>query len=113
MATSGAFSSYEVVVLRGAARPWSATWWRSVVGSALAAGACRWRVRPSQRSFSGAVVVAGFRAEATALRFAAAWAGWCGLAMAVRVRASQGARVWAVSVPVAWPGERGSGRVAP
>ena len=41
-------------------QPLAAPWWRSLVGSALAAGACRWRVRRSARSFTGAVVVVGF-----------------------------------------------------
>ena len=39
--------------------PLAAPWWRSLVGSALSAGACRWRLRASARAFSGAVLVAG------------------------------------------------------
>jgi hypothetical protein len=35
----------------------AAPWWHSLVGSALSAGACRWRLRASARAFSGAVVV--------------------------------------------------------
>lgn len=84
--------------------PLAAPWWRQVVGLALFAGACRWRVRASARSFSGAVLVAGFSSWASALAFAGAWAGWCGCAVAVRSRRSGGAPVFAVSVPVSWPG---------
>ncbi|WP_200383193.1 hypothetical protein, partial [Thiococcus pfennigii] len=87
--------------------PLAAPWWRSLVGSALAAGAVRWRVRASARSFSGAVIVAGFRSCGAAVAFAAAWSWWCGCAVALRRRASGGSVVWAVSVPVAWPGGRG------
>ena len=89
-------------VFLGSVVPRVACWWRVVVGSGLAAGACRWRVRPSSRSFSGAVIVAGFSCRSTALRFAAAWAGWCGVSCCVRPRSSGGVRVWAVSVPVLW-----------
>jgi hypothetical protein len=78
----------------------SAAWWRVVVGSALAFGACRWRLRASARSFSGAVVVAGFASQASAVRFGAAWGWWCGLSLCVRGFAGG---VWAVSVPVSAP----------
>lgn len=61
--------------------PLAAPWWRHLVGAALAAVA-----------------------------FAAAWAGWCGCAVALRRRVLGGAAVWAVSVPVSWPGGQGSGR---
>jgi hypothetical protein len=87
----------------------AAPWWRSLVGSALAAGACRWRVRGSGRSFSGAVVVVGFSSCGAAVAFAGSWAWWCGCSLALRRRVSGGSVVWAVSVPVAWPGGRGSG----
>jgi len=80
-------------------------WWRSVVGSGLAAGAVRWRVRSSLRSWSGAVVVVGFPSFAAASAFACSWAGRCGFSScAILRRSSRGSRVWAVSVPVAWPG---------
>jgi hypothetical protein len=84
--------------------PLCAAWWRRVVSLALFAGACRWRVRASARSFSGVVVVAGFSSFAAASAFASAFAGWSGLALAVRSRRSGSVRVFAVSVPVAWPG---------
>ncbi len=77
-----------------------APWWRSLVGSALAAGACRWRLRASSRAFSDAVVVAGFSSLATASAFAAAWGWACGCALCVR-RFSGG--VFGVSVPVSVP----------
>ncbi len=80
--------------------PLSAPWWRSLVGSALAAGAVRWRLRPSSRSFAGAVVVAGFSSPAAAAAFASAFGWWCGCALAVR-RFAGG--VWGVSVPVCAP----------
>ena len=83
-----------------------APWWRTLVGSALAAGACRWRVRTSARSFSGAVVQVGFRRRQAAIIFARAWGGWCGCKLALRRRISSGRVVWAVSVPVNWPGAR-------
>jgi hypothetical protein len=87
----------------------AAPWWRSLVGSALAAGACRWRVRGSGRSFSGAVVQVGFSSCGAAVAFAGSWAWWCGCSLALRRRVSGGSVVWAVSVPVCWPGGRGSG----
>lgn len=80
--------------------PLSAPWWRSLVGSALAAGAVRWRLRCSLRSFSGAVVVVGFSSSAAAAAFASAWGWWCGCSLAVR-RFAGG--VWGVSVPVCAP----------
>lgn len=80
--------------------PLSAPWWRAVTGHALAFGASRWRLRASTRSFSGAVVVVGFANQSAALRFAAAFSGWCGLSLAVR---RFGAALWGVSVPVAAP----------
>ena len=80
--------------------PLAAPWWRSLVGFGLRAGACRWRLRASSRSFAGAVVVVGFGSQASAASFASAWSGWCGLALAVR-RFAGG--VWGVSVPVAVP----------
>ena len=83
--------------------PLAAVWWRRVVGSALAAGACRWRLRRSGRAFSGAVVVAGFTSRRQAWAFASAWGWWCGCRLALRARRSRGVRVWAVSVPVAAP----------
>ena len=82
--------------------PLSAPCWRVLVGSALSAGACRWRVRASGRSFSGAVLVAGFSSQVAADAFAAAWSGWCGLSLAVRRFSGRGGvPVWGVSVPVA------------
>jgi hypothetical protein len=78
----------------------AAPWWRRLVGSALAAGACRWRLRASVRSFTAAVVVVGFSSPAAAAAFAAAWSGWVGFPLAVR-RFAGG--VWGVSVPVAVP----------
>ena len=83
--------------------PLSAPWWRSLVGSALAAGACRWRLRASARSFSGAVVVAGFSSSAAAAAFASAFGWWCGCSLAVRRFAGRSGPVWGVSVPVCAP----------
>jgi hypothetical protein len=80
--------------------PLSAPWWRSLVGSALAVGACRWRLRASSRAFSGAVVVVGFSSPAAAAAFASAWGWWCGCSLAVR-RFAGG--VFGVSVPVCAP----------
>lgn len=91
------------------ARPLAAPWWRSLVGHALLAGARRWRIRASARSFSGAVLVVGFNNCGSAVAFAAAWSWWVGCALALRRRSAGGATLWAVSVPVAWPGGRGSG----
>ena len=97
-------SSRAVVVSRGSlVSPLSAPWWRSLVGSALAAGACRWRVRSSRRSFSSAVVVVGFASSARASAFAAAWSGWVGFPLAVRRFAGRYGTVFGVSVPVAVP----------
>ena len=94
-----AASSGSFVVSRGSlVPPLSAPFWRSLVGSALSAGALRWRVRRSARSFSGFVVVAGFGSSAAAAAFASAWAGGCGLPLAVRAFAGG---MWGVSVPVA------------
>lgn len=96
--------SRALVVSRGSlVASLAAPWWRSLVGSALAAGACRWRVRRSVRSFSGAVVVAGFGCAAAARAFAAAWSGWVGFPVAVRRFAGRCGPVWGVSVPVAVP----------
>ena len=83
--------------------PLAAPWWRALVGSALAAGACRWRLRSSSRSFAGAVVVAGFSSPAVAAAFASAWGWWCGCALAVRRFAGRSGPVWGVSVPVCAP----------
>lgn len=80
--------------------PLAAPWFRVVVGHALRAGASRWRLRASSRSFSGAVVVVGFADQSTAAAFAAAFSGWCGLSLAVR---RFGLALWGVSVPVAAP----------
>lgn len=96
-------SSRSLVVSRGSALPLSAPWWRRLVGSALAAGACRWRVRASARSFSGAVVVAGFASSAAASAFAAAWSSWVGFPVAVRRFRGAAGPVFGVSVPVACP----------
>ncbi|TVR67149.1 MAG: hypothetical protein EA420_00910 [Candidatus Competibacteraceae bacterium] len=52
------------------------------------------------RSFSGAVVVVGFRSASAASAFAAAWSGWVGFPLAVRRFAGP---VFGVSVPVAVP----------
>lgn len=81
--------------------PLAAPWWRRVAGSGLSAGAVRWRVRLSSRSFSGAVVVVGFSCPSAAAVFAGAWSGWCGLSLAVRRFAGSAGPVWGVSVPVA------------
>lgn len=102
-AVAGSFSlvsSRAVVVPRGPL-PLLAPWWRRLVGSALAAGACRWRLRASARSFSAAVVVVGFSSPARASAFAAAWSGWVGFPLAVRRFAGRAGPVWGVSVPVA------------
>ena len=89
--------------------PLTAPWWRQLVGSAVWAGACRWRVRRSRQSFSGAVVQVGFARRPAAVAFARAWGWWCGCRLALRRRRSGGRTVWAVSVPVNWPGGQGSG----
>jgi hypothetical protein len=80
----------------------AAPWWRSLVGSALSAGACRWRLRASARAFSGAVVVAGFSSPAAAA-FASAGGWWCGCSLAVRRFRGRAGPVWGVSVPVCAP----------
>jgi hypothetical protein len=87
--------------LRGV--PLSAPWWRVLVGSALSAGALRWRLRASPRSFSGVVVVVGFASPAAASAFALTWSGWVGVAVAVRRFSCASGTVWGVSVPVAAP----------
>jgi len=87
-------------VCRSGVRPLVAPWWRSLVGSALSSGACRWRVRLSGRSFSGAVVVVGFRSSAAASVFASSWSGFVGFPCVVR---GFSCGVWGVSVPVAVP----------
>jgi hypothetical protein len=74
--------------------PLAAPWWRSLIGSALSAGACRWRLRASARAFSGAVLVAGFGCPAAAARFAASWGWWCGCSLGVRRFAGRGGPVW-------------------
>lgn len=91
-------------------RPLLAPWWRRLAGSALATGALRWRVRPSARSFSGAVLVAGFPCCGAAVAFAAAWSWYAGCALALRRRVSAGQVLWCVSVPVLWPPHQGSGQ---
>jgi len=92
------------VVSRGSlVLPLSAPWWRSLVGFALAAGACRWRLRASARSFSAAVVVVGFASSARASAFASAWSGWVGFPLAVRRFRGAAGPVFGVSVPVAVP----------
>ena len=98
-------SSRSFVVPRGSSvAPLAAPWWRSLVGSALGAGAVRWRVRASSRAFSGAVVVVGFASASAAAGFAGAWSGWVGFPVAVRRFAGRaGAPVFGVSVPVAVP----------
>ncbi len=97
-------SSRSLVVSRGSlVAPLSAPWWRSLVGSALSSGACRWRVRRSVRSFSGAVVVVGFSSASAASVFAGAWSGWVGFPCAVRRFAGAAGPVFGVSVPVAVP----------
>lgn len=104
MASFSLLSSRALVVSRGSrVSPLSAPWWRSLVGSALVAGACRWRVRSSSRSFSGAVLVVGFACFGRALRFASAWSRWCGFPLVVRRFAGRCGPVWGVSVPVAVP----------
>lgn len=93
--------SSSFVVSRGVLPPLAAAPWRRVVGSALFAGACRWRLRASARSFSGVVVVAGFGSPSAAASFASAWSGWVGFPVAVRRFAGVSGPVWGVSVPVA------------
>lgn len=90
-------------------RPLMAPWWRRLIGSALATGAVRWRVRRSARAFSGAVVVAGFPNCGAAIAFASAWSWYAGCALALRRRVSAGQVLWSVSVPVLWPVAQGSG----
>ena len=82
-----------------ASRPLVALPWRRVAGLALASGAVRWRLRSSGRSWSGAVVVAGFGSAAAASAFCGRVAPGCGLPLAVRHFSG----VWGVSVPVAVP----------
>lgn len=65
-------------------------------------------LRPSSRSFSGAVLVASFRSAPAAGVFARRCAARCGVACAVRGSAGS----WSVSVPVAlsssrWPAGAG------
>ena len=104
VASFSVVGSRALVVSRGfVVAPLSAPWWRRLVGSALAAGACRWRVRASGRAFSGAVVVVGFGSAVAASAFAAAWAGWVGFPLAVRRFAGAAGPVFGVSVPVAVP----------
>jgi len=92
------------VVSRGSlVAPLAAPWWRSLVGFALVAGACRWRLRASSRAFSGAVVVVGFGSSAAASAFALAWSSWVGFPLAVRRFAGAAGPVFGVSVPVAVP----------
>jgi hypothetical protein len=105
MLSSGSFSlvssrAFVVPSSPSLRLPLSAPWFRAVVGHALASGASRWRLRRSVRSFSGAVVVVGFADPVAASTFAAAFSGWCGVALAVR---RFGAALWGVSVPVAAP----------
>jgi len=69
----------------------------SVVWSAFRAGSLAGvRVRMSQRSPSGVVVVAAFRSQPSAAVFAARWARRLGVSVVVRRRGA----LWAVSVPV-------------
>ena len=93
-------------------QPLCAPWWRVLVGSALIRGASRWRVRHSTRSFSGAVVVVGFSNCGMAVAFAAAWAWYIGCSLQMRQRSHKGRAIWAVSVPVSWPGGKGSAAAA-
>jgi hypothetical protein len=58
--------------------------WKSVAGKALWFGCERWKLRKSQKSFSGVVVEAAFLNEAKAIEFGSAWAKWVGMAIAVR-----------------------------
>jgi len=85
---------------RTGSRPLCAPWYRILIGSALSSGACRWRVRLSSRSFSGAVVVVGFRSRPSALVFATAWSSWIRVPVAVRPFSGS---VFGVSIPVAVP----------
>lgn len=86
-----------------------APWWRVLVGSALASGAVRWRLRSSPRSFSGAVVVVGFSSRPAAVAFASAWSGVVGFPVAVRCFSG----VWGASVPVAAPPSSACAAVSP
>ena len=83
--------------------PLAAIWWRRAAGFSVFAGASRWRVRASSRSFSGAVLVAGFPCFARAARFASRFAAFTGFPLAISPRSSGGVRIWAVSVPVLFP----------
>lgn len=67
---------------------------RSVAGSALAAGCVSWSVRQSSRSFSGSVVVPVFGSAAAAATFATRWSARCGVPVVVRGLS--------VSVPCVW-----------
>lgn len=91
------------VQVNNGCRPFVAPWWRVLVGSALQSGACAWRLRQSARAFSGAVVVVGFGLESSAREFAASWAAWCGVPLALRRGSGGGGVPWAVSVPVSPP----------
>lgn len=102
--------SRSLVVVRSFGVPLCAPWWRVLVGSALASGAVRWRLRSSPRSFSGAVVVVGFSSPVVAGAFAAAWSGWVGFPCAVRLFAGG---VWGVSVPIAAPPSSPCAAVSP
>lgn len=77
------------------ARLFAGFWFRSVVGSALSAGAVSWSVGSSSRSFSGSVVRASFSSSAAAGAFACCWARRCRVSCCVR---SVGG-LWVVSVP--------------
>jgi hypothetical protein len=74
-----------------------------IARSAFRAGSLRGLLlRPSRRSFSGAVLVCWFGCPRRAGRFAARWAGRLGVSVVVRCSAGQ----WQVAVPV----RRGSSR---
>ena len=76
--------------------------WRVVVGSSLAAGSVRWRLRPSSRAWSGFVAVCAFPSRSAAFWFARSWAFRSGAgSCVVRPLSSRGSLVWAVSVPCA------------
>jgi hypothetical protein len=88
VASFSVVSSRSLVLSRGSlVSPLSAPWWRSLVGFALVAGACRWQVRRSARASA----------------FASAWSGWVGFPLAVRRFAGAAGPVFGVSVPVAVP----------
>lgn len=71
-------------------------YYRSVVGSALAAGCYRWQLSGSSRSFTGHVIRASFAFPVLAGNFARQQAQRVGVSVAVR----RAGHLWVASVPV-------------